>query len=133
MRLASLPLAALASLSLLLAAPAQAALLVDPVGGTPVTFDDADEGSSEPVNLGFSFNFFGTNYSQVYVNTNGNLTFGGANPSGFNTRLGEDVTFPLIAVACLLVLRPFKGWLVSEQYVHKAAPPEWESTGGHGD
>ncbi|MBC7882141.1 MAG: PEP-CTERM sorting domain-containing protein [Anaerolineae bacterium] len=97
MRLASLPLAALASLSLLLAAPAQAALLVDPVGGTPVTFDDADEGSSGPVNLGFTFNFFGTNYSQVYVNTNGNLSFGGANPGGFNPRLGVDVTFPLIA------------------------------------
>jgi uncharacterized protein (DUF983 family) len=43
------------------------------------------------------------------------------------------VTFPLIALACILVLRPFKGWLVSEQWIHKAAPPEWESTGGHGD
>jgi uncharacterized protein (DUF983 family) len=42
-------------------------------------------------------------------------------------------TFPLIAGACLLVLRPFKGWMVSEQFVHKAAPPEWESIGGHGD
>lgn len=42
-------------------------------------------------------------------------------------------TFPLIAAACLLVLRPFKGWLVSEQFVHKAAPPEWESIGRHGD
>ena len=31
------------------------------------------------------------------------------------------------------VLRPFKGWLVSEQYVHKAAPPECESIGGHGE
>lgn len=43
------------------------------------------------------------------------------------------VTFPLIALACILVLRPFKGWLVSEQWVHKAAPPEWESTGKHGE
>jgi uncharacterized protein (DUF983 family) len=43
------------------------------------------------------------------------------------------VTFPLIALACVLVLRPFKGWLVSEQWIHKAAPPEWQSTGGHGD
>ncbi len=43
------------------------------------------------------------------------------------------VTFPLIAAACVLVLRPFKGWLVSEQWVHKAAPPEWESIGKHGD
>jgi uncharacterized protein (DUF983 family) len=43
------------------------------------------------------------------------------------------VTFPLIAAACVLSLRPFKGWLVSEQYIHKAAPPEWESIGKHGD
>lgn len=43
------------------------------------------------------------------------------------------VTFPLIAIACAWVLRPFKGWLVSEQYVHKAAPPEWESIGSHGE
>lgn len=42
-------------------------------------------------------------------------------------------TFPLIAAASILVLRPFKGWLVSEQYVHKAAPAEWASTGGHGE
>ena len=43
------------------------------------------------------------------------------------------VTFPLIALMCLAVLRPFKGWLVSEQYVHKAAPPEFESIGVHGE
>ena len=43
------------------------------------------------------------------------------------------VTMPLIAVMCLSVLRPFKGWLVSEQYIHKAAPPEWASIGKHGE
>lgn len=42
------------------------------------------------------------------------------------------VTFPLLAAMCMGVLRPFKGWLVAEQYVHKAAPPEWESIGKHG-
>ncbi len=30
------------------------------------------------------------------------------------------VTFPLLAVMCLGCLRPFKAWLVAEQYVHKA-------------
>ena len=43
------------------------------------------------------------------------------------------VTMPLLVLACLAVLRPLKGWLVAEQYVHKAAPPEWESVGKHGD
>ena len=43
------------------------------------------------------------------------------------------VTMPLIAIMCMAVLRPFKGWLVSEQFVHKAAPPEWASIGKHGE
>tara|TARA_R110000764_G_scaffold61328_1_gene130902 strand:- start:68 stop:490 length:423 start_codon:yes stop_codon:yes gene_type:complete len=42
------------------------------------------------------------------------------------------VTLPLLTLACLAILRPFKGWMVSEQYVHKAAPPVWESIGKHG-
>ena len=43
------------------------------------------------------------------------------------------VTMPLLVIACLGILRPLKGWLVSEQYIHKAAPPEWASIGKHGD
>lgn len=96
MRPIALLLAALAG-SLLPASPAHAALLVDPTGGTTVTFDDLDEGSSGPLDLEFAFNFFGTSYSQLYINTNGNLTFGGSNPGGLNPRLGVDVTFPLVA------------------------------------
>lgn len=30
------------------------------------------------------------------------------------------VTFPLIALACVGVLRPIKGWMVAEQHVRKA-------------
>lgn len=43
------------------------------------------------------------------------------------------VTFPLIILGCLGVLRPLKGWLIAEQYVHKAAPPEFSSVGKHGE
>ena len=42
------------------------------------------------------------------------------------------VTMPLLVLGCLGVLRPLKGWLVAEQYVHKAAPPEFSSNGKHG-
>lgn len=42
------------------------------------------------------------------------------------------VTLPLLVVACLAVLRPLKGWLVAEQFRHKAAPAEWASVGKHG-
>lgn len=34
-----------------------------------------DDGSTGPVNLGFTANINGTNYTQVYVNNNGNITF----------------------------------------------------------
>lgn len=37
-----------------------------------------DDDSSPATNLGFSVNFFGNLHDQVYVNTNGNITFGSA-------------------------------------------------------
>ena len=43
------------------------------------------------------------------------------------------VTMPLLVIGCLAVLRPLKGWLVSEQFIHKAAPPVFESNGKHGE
>ena len=42
------------------------------------------------------------------------------------------VTLPLLVAMCLGCLRPFKAWLVAEQYIHKAAPPEFSSNGKHG-
>jgi hypothetical protein len=36
----------------------------------------AGDDTSTPVNLGFNFKFQGTNYNSVFVNSNGNLTFG---------------------------------------------------------
>lgn len=35
-----------------------------------------DDGFSGPINLGFSLNFFGSNYSQFFINNNGNVSFG---------------------------------------------------------
>jgi len=35
-----------------------------------------DDGSSDLVDLGFTANFFGTSYDKLYVNNNGNITFG---------------------------------------------------------
>lgn len=42
------------------------------------------------------------------------------------------VTLPILAIMCLGVLRPFKGWLVSEQYVHKALEATFDSSHGAG-
>jgi Subtilase family len=47
-----------------------------------------DDGSSGPINLGFTFNFYGVNYTQCYVNANGNITFGGAD-GDFSESLAE--------------------------------------------
>ncbi len=58
-----------------------------------------DDGSTEnPVPLPFALNFFGTTYNSLYVNNNGNVTFGQSlsdfTPSGLNTDNGG---VPIIA------------------------------------
>ncbi len=35
-----------------------------------------DDGFSGPINLGFTLNFFGQNYTSFYINNNGNISFG---------------------------------------------------------
>ena len=35
-----------------------------------------DDGFSGPINLGFTLSFFGTDYTQFYINNNGNVSFG---------------------------------------------------------
>lgn len=42
-------------------------------------------------------------------------------------------TMPAVILLCLLVLRPFKGWLVAEQFFHKAEPATFVSVGKHGE
>lgn len=75
-----------ALLALLLAAgllpgvsPAGTALALGPnairPGFNQNTLPGNDDGSTGQVPLGFTVDFFGTNYSQVYVNNNGNITF----------------------------------------------------------
>ena len=43
------------------------------------------------------------------------------------------VTFPALIVMCMASLRPFKGWMVAEQYFHKAEEARFESVGKHGE
>jgi len=35
-----------------------------------------DDGSSALINLGFTFQFYGVNYTSCFINNNGNITFG---------------------------------------------------------
>jgi hypothetical protein len=64
-----------------------------------------DDGSSPAVNLNIGgaggLNFFGQYFTQVYVNNNGNLTFGSAystfTPSGLSTGVGMPIIAPFFA------------------------------------
>ena len=54
-----------------------------------------------PVPLGFTLGFFGTSYSSVYINNNGNLTFGTPlstfTPAGLTTEQGTSIIAPFWA------------------------------------
>ena len=45
---------------------------------TANTLAGNDDGSTGAVAIGFTLGYFGNNYSDLYVNNNGNVTFGGA-------------------------------------------------------
>jgi hypothetical protein len=68
-----LALGVLAACACLAAVPAVAATIRPGFDGS--TLPRNDDGSTGLVALGFTANFFGTSYSQAYVNNNGNVTF----------------------------------------------------------
>ncbi len=90
---------ALAGLALgaafLMAAPARAT----PIDGTYTknSLGRTDDGSSAAITLGFSINFFGVAYSTIYVNNNGNVSFGGAVNAYTPAGLSGALTRPMIA------------------------------------
>ena len=68
-----------------------------PVSGTTSPFPGIDDSFLEvPFATGFQFSFYGTQYSSVFLNTNGGMTFGGGN-SSFD-EASTSVTEPGIAV-----------------------------------
>ena len=56
-----------------------------------------DDGSSPSTSIGFMANFFGTNHSNLFVNNNGNVTFGGALPTYTPFGLTAATSRPIIA------------------------------------
>ncbi len=69
------------------------------------TLEANDDGSTSAVNLGIDgeggVNFFGQNFTQIYVNNNGNLTFespfGTFTPRGLATGVGRPIIAPFFA------------------------------------
>lgn len=60
-----------------------------------------DDGSTGLVSLGFTANFFGTDYTQLYVNNNGNVTFNSAlstfTPFNLTGATGNPIMAPFFA------------------------------------
>jgi hypothetical protein len=60
-----------------------------------------DDGSTGLVPIGFGFNFFGTTYTQLYVNNNGNVTFNNPlstfTPFGLTSSIGTPILAPFFA------------------------------------
>lgn len=78
----------IALLLVVLVAPVQAVDNELIYTGTPRTFGNVDDAVNGPVNLGFTFNYFGTDYTQGYVSTNGILSFGTNSAAYSNSSTG---------------------------------------------
>jgi hypothetical protein len=69
-------------------------------GGTAIPLHDpdpnnsymnaADSGESDTINIGFAFPFFGTNYTKLYVDSNGAIIFSATNRIG-NTNMADSI------------------------------------------
>ena len=70
-------------------------------GFTDLTFARNDDSSLSGVSIGFTPNFFGTSYSTLYLNNNGNVTF--------NSSLGTYTPFSLIGATGNPIIAPFFG------------------------
>jgi hypothetical protein len=64
---------------------------------SPIASTAGDDTYTGPYNLGFEWNMFGTNYTQIYVGTNGYVTFGGGDSQWTPLVLGQ-LSFPAIYV-----------------------------------
>jgi len=58
------------------------------------TYDAKDEGYSGPYNLGFTFNYYGVDYTQVYVSSNGFLMFSAPTANNYTNAAIPTATAP---------------------------------------
>jgi hypothetical protein len=87
-----------------------ATLLADP--GTPVPLGDDD---SRELPLPFAFPFYGTSFDRVFVNSDGNLTFGEGDNASTARRVGRLVNGPPRIAPLLTDLDPGAGGAASVQ------------------
>jgi hypothetical protein len=85
------------AMTLATAAPSFALAVRNGLPGTFTNLAPNDDGSTGTVNLGFSANFFGTTYTDTFVNNNGNVTFGNFQGTFTPTILAGSQGLPIIA------------------------------------
>ena len=62
-------------------------------GGTEAEFSSRDDDTVGPISMGFGFKFYENVYSELYISTNGMLTFGEASDLYVNSPMPRD-TYP---------------------------------------
>jgi hypothetical protein len=99
-------------------------LPMEPDTGTRLSLSDDD---SEPVTLSFSFPFYGRTYAQVFVNSDGNLTFGQKDDASTARNVGRLVGGPPRVAPLLADFNPETGGSVSAQDLRDHLTVTWRA------
>ncbi|MBL0060794.1 MAG: carboxypeptidase regulatory-like domain-containing protein [bacterium] len=91
---------------------------ISPSNGGPGTATNQLDRTSVPVALPFTFRFYGVNYTQVYISSEGALTFDGAN----NDDRGDPLPYPSMGHAIMAMWDNFDTELGGDicYYYHSA-------------
>ncbi|MCB0728256.1 MAG: T9SS type A sorting domain-containing protein [Ignavibacteriae bacterium] len=104
-------------------------LVVPFTNGNPPAYRN-DDGSSALIPLGFNFNLYGTIYTSVYINNNGNLTFSGPlstfTPSAFPSTQFGAIVAPFFAD---VDTRNISGGIVYYKLEPNRLTVTWDSVG----
>ncbi|HEX6631814.1 MAG TPA: nidogen-like domain-containing protein [Gemmatimonadaceae bacterium] len=106
----------------MLAVPAAQAQIRTDAGFTSSSLARNDDGSTGLVDIGFGANFFGTTYTQLYVNNNGNVTF--------DSPLSTFTPFSLLSTS-RVIIAPFFGDVDTRNLTSAATQFGQGMVGGH--
>jgi hypothetical protein len=100
------------------------ALPLEPDTGTRLTLGDDD---SRPITLSFSFPFYGQAYTQAFVNSDGNVTFGQKDDASTARNVGRLVNGPPRLAPLLADFNPETGGSISVLDLHDHATVTWRA------
>ena len=100
------------------------ALPLEPDTGTRLTLGDDD---SKPVTLSFAFPFYGRTYTDVFVNSDGNVTFGEKDDASTDRNVGRLVNGPPRVAPLLADFNPEAGGMISIQDLRDHATVTWRA------